>query len=204
LIEVSAMPKTESLQHKLDRVRPPRVQITYDVHVGDAQVIKELPFVVGVMADLSGHPDPDKTIEPLQSEERKFVEINRDSFEKVMSSIQPRLALRVDNRLQKDNTKIGIELKFKSLDDFEPTNVVRQVEPLRKLLETRQRLAELKSKVVSNDRLEGLLQRIIHDTEQLKRLGQETGRLAAGAAPSGTQPRPDDQIESAPSVEEES
>jgi type VI secretion system protein ImpB len=181
------MAKTESLQHKLDRVRPPRVQITYDVQVGDAQVLKELPFVLGVVADLSGHPDPDKVIEPLKSESRKFVEINRDNFDKVMGAISPRLTLKVENTIEKDNSKIGMELKFKTMDDFEPANVVRQVEPLRKLLEARQRLADLKSKVIANDRLEGLLQRIIHDTEQLKKLGTETGRFSEPAsAPSPT------------------
>src|SRR5262249_55507149 len=137
---------------------------------------KELPFVVGVMADLAGHPDPEaEPLPDLKNEKRKFVEINKDNFDKVMGGIKPRLALRVDNQLEKDNTKIGVELKFRTLDASEPANVVRQIEPLRKLLEARQRLAELKTKIVSNDRLEGLLQRIIHDTQQLRRLALETG-----------------------------
>jgi type VI secretion system protein ImpB len=173
------MPKDESLQHKLDRVRPPRVQITYDVQVGDAQITKELPFVVGVLADLAGHPDPDQAPLPdLKDEKRKFVEINRDNFDRVMSGIKPRLAMKVDNKIEKDNTKVGVELKFRTLEDFEPVNVVNQVEPLRKLLEARQRLSELKSKITTNDRFDALLQRIIHDTDQLKRLGRETGRFA--------------------------
>lgn len=176
------MPRDESLQHKLDRVRPPRVQITYDVQVGGAEVQKELPFVMGVLADLSGHPDPDaEPLPDLKDERRKFVEINRDSFDKVMSGIKPRLALRVENKLENDGSKIGVELKFRSIEDFEPTNVVNQVEPLRKLLEARQRLAELKSKIVTNDRLDSLLQRIINDADQLKRLGRETGRLDESA-----------------------
>jgi type VI secretion system protein ImpB len=173
------MPKDESLQHKLDRVRPPRVQITYDVEIGDAEVKKELPFVVGVMADLSGHPDPDHPLKPLA--ERDFVEINRDTFDRVMAGMRPRLALSVENRLQKDNTKLGIQLNFRSMEDFEPEQVVEQVEPLRKLLEVRRRLADLKAKVVSNQRLDTLLQEIIHDTEKLKRLGSEVGRVEPGA-----------------------
>lgn len=176
------MPRDESLQHKLDRVRPPRVQITYDVEVGDAEVKKELPFVMGVLADLSGHPDPDaEPLPELKDEKRKFVEINRDNFDKVMTGIKPRLALRVENKLENDGSKVGVELKFRSMDDFEPTNVVNQVEPLRKLLEARQRLAELKSKIVTNDRLDSLLQRIINDTDQLRRLGRETGHFGESA-----------------------
>jgi type VI secretion system protein ImpB len=172
------MPRDESLQHKLDRVRRPRVQITYDVEIGNAQVKKELPFVLGVLADLSGHQE-----EPLPAmKDRKFVEINRDNFNKVMAGMKPRLAMKVDNELEKDGSKLGVELKFKHIDDFEPENVVRQVEPLRKLLEARQRLSDLKTKIVSNDRLDGLLQQIIHDTDKLKALGQETGRGDAPAA----------------------
>jgi type VI secretion system protein ImpB len=183
------MPKDESLQHKLDRVRPPRVQITYDVQVGDAEIKKELPFVVGVLADLAGHPDPEQDPLPeLKDEKRKFVEINRDNFDRVMAGIKPRLAMKVANQIEKDNTKVGVELKFRTLEDFEPVNVVSQVEPLRKLLEARQRLSELKSKITTNDRFDALLQRIIHDTDQLKRLGRETGRFAEAPSQAGSEP----------------
>jgi len=193
------MPKDESLQHKLDRVRPPRVQITYDVQVGDAQIKKVLPFVVGVLADLAGHPDPDEEPLPdLKDEKRKFVEINRDNFDRVMGGIKPRLAMKVENKIEKDNTKVGVELKFRTLDDFEPVNVVNQVEPLRKLLEARQRLSELKSKITTNDRFDALLQRIIHDTDQLKRLGRETGRFAEAPSQAGSEP----ETEPAPAAEE--
>ncbi|MGA2705376.1 MAG: type VI secretion system contractile sheath small subunit [Isosphaeraceae bacterium] len=193
------MPKDESLQHKLDRVRPPRVQITYDVQVGDAQIKKELPFVVGVLADLAGHPDPDEEPLPdLKDEKRKFVEINRDNFDRVMGGMKPRLAMKVENKIEKDNTKVGVELKFHTLDDFEPVNVVNQVEPLRKLLEARQRLSELKSKITTNDRFDALLQRIIHDTDQLKRLGRETGRFAEAPSQAGSEP----ETEPAPAEEE--
>jgi type VI secretion system protein ImpB len=194
------MPRDESLQHKLDRIRKPRVQITYDVQVGDAQIVKELPFVLGVLADLAGHPDPDAPpLAALKDEKRKFVEINRDNFDRVMGGIKPRLAIRVPNRIENNDTKLGVELKFKSVDDFEPVNVVKQVEPLKKLLEARERLAELKSKITTNDRFNDLLQRIIHDTDQLERLGRETGRVAPGGAPSSGTPT---QGETAPASEE--
>ena len=153
------MPKLPSTQHKLDRVRRPRVQITYDVETNGSMVKKELPFVLGVMADLSGHPDPDKFHPPLA--DREFVEINRDTFNAVMAGIGPRLSLRVPNQIQKDGTKISAVLNFKTIDDFEPENVVRNVEPLRKLLEARERLADLKTKVVSNNKLDAVLQRVI-------------------------------------------
>jgi len=163
------MPGEKSLQHKLDRVRPPRVQITYDVETNGAEVKKELPFVLGVMADLAGHPDPDKDVQPLK--DRVFTEINRDSFNTVMSAMEPRLAIRVDNKLQKDGSKIGLTLKFESIDDFEPENVVKKVEPLRELLEIRRKLSDLKLKAVSNDKLDSVLQRIIQTTEELKKRG---------------------------------
>src|SRR5580704_6603164 len=106
----------EGLQKKLSRVRPPRVHITYDVEIGDAIEKREIPFVVGVMADLSGKPE-----NPLpEVKDRKFVEIDRDNFNQVMAKIEPRLAFKVDNRIANDDTKLGVELRFRSLDDFEP------------------------------------------------------------------------------------
>src|SRR5947209_1903360 len=133
----------ESTQHKLDRVRPPRVQITYDVEIGDAFVKKELPFVVGIMADLAGQPS-----EPLPLlRERKFVEIDRDNFNDVLKAIGPRLAIRVPNKLANDDSSLNVELKFQSIDDFGPLNVLKQVEAMRKLFEARQRLADLLTKL---------------------------------------------------------
>jgi type VI secretion system protein ImpB len=161
----------ESTQHKLDRIRPPRVHITYDVEIGDAIEMKELPFVVGVLADLSGKPDA-----PLpRVKDRKFVEIDRDNFNAVLRGMQPRLAFRVDNKLTDDDTKLGVELRFNSLDDFEPEAVVNQVEPLRKLIETRRQLAALLAKTDGNDRLSERLQEIIGNTEMLQQLGKEAG-----------------------------
>ena len=165
------MPKKESLQHKIDRVRAPRVQITYDVEIGDAIEMKEIPFVAGVLADLSGKPD-----EPLPKvKERKFVEIDRDNFNTVLEAMKPRVAFKVDNTLTGDATKLAVELRFKSLDDFGPEQVARQVEPLRKLVEARRRLSDLLGKLDGNDKLDELLQEVIASTDTLQQLGKETG-----------------------------
>ena len=148
----------ESTQHVLSRVRPPRVQITYDVEIGDAIEKKELPFVVGVLADLSGKPA--EALPPVR--DRKFVEIDRDNFNEVLASIEPRLAIRVANRLKPDaNDNLNIELKFKHMDDFGPVEVINQVPALRKLYEGRQRLRDLLTKLDGNDDLAGLLNQVI-------------------------------------------
>ena len=161
----------ESTQHKLDRVRSPRVQITYDVETGDAIEMKELPFVLGVLADLSGKPE-----EALpRMRDRKFVEIDRDNFDAVMRGMKPRLAYRVDNKLTEDESQLGVELKFNSIEDFEPEQVARQVEPLRKLLETRQQLQALLAKMDGNDKLAAKLQEIIGNSDMLKQIGSEVG-----------------------------
>jgi type VI secretion system protein ImpB len=165
------MAKKESLQHKIDRVRAPRVHITYDVEVGDAIEMKEIPFVVGVLADLSGKPD-----EPLPKlKDRKFVEIDRDNFNNVLAAMKPRAAFRVDNKISGDDSKLAVELRFKSLDDFHPEQVVQQVDPLRKLVDARRRLSDLLGKLDGNDRLDELLQEVISSTESLQKLGKETG-----------------------------
>jgi len=160
------MPKKESLQHKIDRVRPPRVQITYDVETGGAIELKELPFVVGVMGDFVGKPE-----EPLPAfKNRKFVEIDPDNFNQVMAGMKPRLAYTVDNKLQDDGSKLGVELKFNDIEDFEPDQVVQQVEPLRKLVEARQKLADLRSKMDGNEKLETMLEDIISNADKQKEL----------------------------------
>ncbi|MRR37035.1 type VI secretion system contractile sheath small subunit [bacterium] len=165
------MPKKESLQHKIDRVRAPRVHITYDVEIGDAIEMKEIPFVVGVLADLSGKPE-----DPLPKvKERKFVEIDRDNFNNVLEAMKPRVAFKVDNKLTGDDTKLAVELRFKSLDDFHPEQVAQQVGPLRKLVEARRRLSDLLGKLDGNDKLDELLQEVIASTDTLQKLGKETG-----------------------------
>lgn len=165
------MPAKESLQHKIDRVRPPRVQITYDVETGGAIEMKELPFVLGVMGDFTGNPD--EPLAPLKN--RKFVEIDPDNFNSVLAGMKPRLQYSVDNKLQSDGSKLGVELRFNKIEDFEPDNVVQQIEPLRKLVEARQRLSDLRSKVDGNDKLESLLGDIINNSGAQQQLSGELG-----------------------------
>ena len=165
------MPSKESLQHKLDRVRPPRVQITYDVEVGGAIELKELPFVVGVMGDFVGKPE-----EPLPAlKNRKFVEIDPDNFNQVLSGMKPRLAYSIENKLQDDGSKLGIDISFNSIEDFEPDQIVQQVEPLRKLVEARQKLSDLRSKMDGNEKLETLLEGIMSDVDKQKELSAALG-----------------------------
>ncbi len=161
----------ESLQHTLDRVRAPRVQITYDVEVGDAVQMKEIPFVVGVLGDLSGKPD--KPLPKLK--ERKFVEIDRDNFNNVLKGMEPRVAYRVDNKLTEADAQVAVELRFESMDDFHPERVAEQVGPIRKLVEARKRLSEMLNKLDGNDKLDELLQDIISSTDSLEKLGKEAG-----------------------------
>jgi len=159
----------ESTQHKLDRIRPPRVQITYDVEIGGAIQKKELPLVIGVMSDLSGKPE-----NPLPKlKDRGFVEIDRDNFNDVLASIGPRLAFPVDNKLSKDGGSLNTELRFKSIEDFSPVNLVKQVPALRKLFEARGKLSDLLAKLDGNDDLDGQLQKIVNDTDALKKLKSE-------------------------------
>jgi type VI secretion system protein ImpB len=164
------MPK-ESLQKEVGRTRPPRVHITYDVEIGDAIEKRELPFVVGVLADLSGMPE--KALPPMAK--RKFVEIDRDNFNDVMKKIEPRLALKVDNRLDEDDTKLQFELRFQSMDDFQPARVAEQITPVRKLLDLRKSLANIRSSLIGNQKLNDLLQDIIQNHEKLQQAGAEAG-----------------------------
>jgi type VI secretion system protein ImpB len=166
----------ESTQHKLDRVRSPRVQITYDLEMGGAIELKELPFVMGVMADLTGNK-PGKEVERLT--ERKFVDIDQDNFDKVMAGMKPGLQFNVDNTLSNDNSTLPIELKFESMEDFTPDRLVNQVDPLRKLLEIRQELAGLLAKTQGNEALSDRLTEIMEKTELQQQVSKEAG-LNAG------------------------
>ncbi|NDZ10122.1 type VI secretion system contractile sheath large subunit [Pseudomonas aeruginosa] len=175
----------ESTQHKLDRVRPPRVQITYDVEIGNAIEKKELPLVVGILADLSGKPDTP----PAKLVERRFVDIDRDNFNEILSSISPRATLQVDNTISGDDSKLNVELRFNHIEDFDPVNLVKQVVPLRRLFEARQRLRDLLTKLDGNDDLDQLLQDVVANTEGLQEI--KAARPEAEAAPAGdSEPRP--------------
>jgi type VI secretion system protein ImpB len=161
----------DSIQKKLSRVRPPRVHITYDVETLGAIEKKEIPFVAGVLADLSGHPD--KPLPRIQ--DRNFVEVDRDNFDKFLNKTAPRLAFKVDNRLTDEDAQLPVELRFSSMEDFEPAKVAEQVEPLRKLLELRRKLSNLRSTLYGNERLDRLLQEVVHSTDVFDKLRTELG-----------------------------
>ncbi len=164
------MGKKDSIQKRLQKVRPPRVQLTYDVEKGDAIEQKELPFVVGVLGDFSGNPE-----QPLAKvKDRRFVNVDLDNFDEVMEGMAPRAVYRVANRISDEGGEFAVELKFNSIEDFRPEAVVQQVEPLRKLLESRTKLADLRNKLAGNEKLEDLLTDVLNSTERLKQLGQET------------------------------
>jgi len=161
----------ESNQHRLDRVRKPRVQITYDVETNGALQQKELPFVVGVAADLSAQRST-----PLPAlKDRKFVEIDRDNLNNVMADAAPEINIRVDNKLSEDGTQLSVPLKFRSMDDFQPARVAEQVAPLKELLEMRQRLDEVLSKIGVNSKLEGLLQEVVANSSKVEELAKQMG-----------------------------
>jgi len=163
----------QSTQHKIDRVRPPRVQITYDVEVGDAIEVKELPFVLGVMGDFTGQP-----VDALpRVKDRKFVEVTPDNFDSVLENMRPHLAFAVENKLSEDPNaaQLKVDLHFKSMDDFAPENVARQVGPLRELLQLRDRLGDLRGSMQGNDKLEELLRDAVSDKDKLARLRTELG-----------------------------
>ncbi len=163
----------ESTQHKIDRVRPPRVQITYDVEIGDAIELKELPFVMGVLGDFTGQP-----VEPLpRLRDRKFVEVNPDNFDQVLEGMKPHLAFSVENKLSEDSDagQLKVDLKFASLDDFNPENVAKQVKPLKELLDLRTRLSDLRGTLQTNEKLEEALMDAIKDSNKMDKLKQELG-----------------------------
>jgi type VI secretion system protein ImpB len=169
----------ESVHKKLERVRPPRVHVTYDVEIGDAIEIKEIPFVMGVLGDFSSMPE-----DPLpRLKERRFVDITPDNFDAVLASMRPRVAYSVENRLTDDPNagKLGVDISFKSIEDFEPEQVARQVKPLRELLELRTRLSDLRGSLQGNEKLERLLQEVVGNSDKMKQVKAE----ARGLKPEG-------------------
>lgn len=169
----------ESIHAKLGRVRPPRVHVTYEVEVGDAIEIKELPFVMGVLGDFTGQPT-----EPLaRLRDRKFTEVTPDNFDSVLEGMKPHLAFAVENKLAEDANapQLKIDLNFKSLDDFEPENVVRQVKPLSELMDLRTKLSNLRASLQGNDRLEEALLGAVGDQDKLDKLKKELDKPAGGS-----------------------
>jgi type VI secretion system protein ImpB len=160
-----------SVQQKLARVRKPRVHITYDVETEGAAIVRELPFVVGVMGDYAG--DPTEPMKPLA--ERKFTQIDRDNFNDVMGRIAPGLNIKVDNTLAGDGSQMAVNLKFKSMDDFDPVKVAEQVPALKAMLETRRRPRDLVSKADLSEELEGLLEQVLQDKGKLDELSAQLG-----------------------------
>ncbi len=168
----------ESLQHKLDRVRSPRVHITYDVETGGAIEKKELPFVMGVFGDFTGMPE-----EPLpRLKDRKFVEIGPDNFDSVLAAMKPHLQFKVENKLSEDPNagQLGVDLRFRTMEDFEPTNVAKQIKPLKELLDLRTKLADLRGTLQGNDKLDEILQETLRNTDKLDKLKQEIGSKGDG------------------------
>jgi type VI secretion system protein ImpB len=163
------MAKKESIQKRLQKVRPPRVQMTYDVEIGDAIEKKELPFVVGVVGDFSGQSE----VEQKKLRDRKFVNVDNDNFDEVLKAVEPRAVFRVANKLTEKGGEFAVDLKFKSIDDFRPESVVQQVEPLRKLLEARTKLADLRNKLAGNEKLEDILSDVLSSTEKLDALSKQ-------------------------------
>ena len=161
----------DSIHDKLKRVRKPRVHITYDVETGGAEEKKELPFVVGVMGDYSG----DNVESKKSLKERKFVNIDRDNFDETMNKISPTANFRVENTLSNDGSEMPVELKFNSMDDFEPEQVVQQVEPLRKLMEARNKLRDLMSKADRSEELENVLEQVLQSSDDLAQLSSQLG-----------------------------
>lgn len=179
----------ESLQHKLDRVRPPRVQITYDVEIGNAMQMKELPFVVGIMADLSGKP-----LNPLPKlKNRKFNEIDRDNFNEIMKSLNPRLEFTVPNHLDKEKESLAVELYFQNMDSFTPIEIIKQVPDVLKVYQSRVLLKDLITKLDGNDDLEEMLNLVMTDSAQRDavkaQVAAKKAELAA-AAPAGDAAKP--------------
>jgi type VI secretion system protein ImpB len=179
------MAGSSSIHDKLERVRKPRVHITYQVETEGAEVEKELPFVVGVLGDFSGNPTA--PLKPLK--DRKFIQIDRDNFNDVMARMTPGVNLKVENTLKGDGSEMAIQLTLNSIEDFEPAKIVQQVAPLQKLLATRDKLRDLLTKVDRSEDLEGLLERVLQNTEDLKKL---SSALNANTAGSET-PKGDDQ-----------
>lgn len=178
---------TESTQHLLEKIRPPRVEITYDVEIGDAIIMKQLPFVVGIMADLLGVP----LNAPPKLKDRKFTEIDAGSFNTIMAKMGPTLPLRVPNVVTNAGGELNVLLSFNTMDDFNPVNIARQVPELAKLLEARQHLSDLLTKLDGNDVLDGFLQEIIANKTLQSSLQTEVQEedTQADAKPGDIQPK---------------
>jgi len=172
-----------SLQTRVGRVRPPRVQISYEVETGGAMKKVELPFVVGVLADLTGQPK--EALKLLR--DRTVVNIDRDNFNTVLRQAAPHLSLRVPDRISDSDAKLPVDLNFKEIDDFEPARVAEQIAPTRELLEMRHKLNQLLSQMAVHLELEPLLADILTNTEKAKEQARKMG-IEGSASPSDSPP----------------
>ncbi len=162
---------SDSIHDKLKRVRKPRVHITYDLETNGSVVEKEIPFVMGVMGDYSG----DNAEGKKALKDRKFSQIDRDNFNDLMAKTNPKLNMKVENTLEGDDSEMSVNLDFTNMEDFEPQNVVNQVEPLKKLMETRNKLRDLLTKADRSEELETILEDVLSNTEALSSLSSELG-----------------------------
>lgn len=162
-----------SIHDRLKKVRKPRVHITYDVETDGAVLEKELPFVVGVMGDFSA--DSTKPVKPLK--ERRFIQIDKDNINEVMRNMAPGLNIKVENTLQNDGSEMAVNLKFDSMEDFEPAAIVEQVEPLKKLMDTRNKLRDLMTKIDRSEELEGLMEKVLQNSDDLNALAEALGQI---------------------------
>lgn len=160
------MSKRDSIQKKLQRVRPPRVQLTYDVEIGDAIEQKELPFVMGVIGDFAGQSE----VPQAKLKDKKFVNVDLDNFDEVMTAIEPKAKFRVPNKISDKGGEFAVDLTFKEIDDFRPEAIVQQIDPLRQLVEARNKLADLRNKIAGSEKLEDVLNEVLHNTEMLNKL----------------------------------
>jgi type VI secretion system protein ImpB len=165
------MAKKESVQKRLQKVRAPRVQMTYDVEIGDAIENKELPFVVGVVGDFGGDP----ALAKKALKDRNFVNIDSDNFDQVLGGVAPVATFRVPNHLSAEGGEFGVQLQFREMSDFRPESVVQQVAPLKGLLDARTKLADLRNKLAGNDKLEDILSEVLTNTEKLGSLRKASG-----------------------------
>ena len=165
------MAKSESVQKRLQKVRAPRVQMTYDVEIGDAIENKELPFVVGVLGDFGSDPNAEKK----KLKDRKFVNVDASNFDEVLGGVAPATSFRVQNHLSPEGGEFAVQLQFREMADFRPESVVQQVAPLKGLLDARTKLADLRNKLAGNDKLEDILSEVLTNTEQLGRLRKAAG-----------------------------
>ena len=163
---------SDSVHEKLKRVRTPRVHITYDVETNGAMETKEIPYVVGVLGDFSGDSDVAKK----SLKERRFIDLKKDKFDQVMARLEPGVKMKVEDVLSGEEGKeFGVDLKFRSMEDFEPEKIVEQVAPLRNLMETRNQLRDLMAKADGSEELESLLEQILNDEGKLSELQAQLG-----------------------------